>query len=533
MNKKKWLSILLVFVMTFTGILPNAAAQAEDKVAAAQKQQEVLAEATYQYYFADGSIPGIEDYASNLYVVFSLIRAGYEAPDFYNAVYEKVEQQLSDLNKGGVVVSAWDYDANEMVETTLTEDDILSWGTAELYYAKIVLFLSALGKDATQVGGFNLIEKMASTEVYESSMDSYMCVPTMLLALDCSEYELPVGEEYVTRTELVNAIVDTYEDYVTMAQDWDSLDMAAMPLQALAPYTETDNLAEIEGLTSYDQDAIDDVCDRGLLFLKEGQGEDGLFGDSYMANNPWTLSQVMVVMGQFNISATEEDDDCAFIKNGVTVYDDAAAFVDVETGTVDESLVGEYGYAPEQLLRGLNACIRVSLGEDALYDTTECEDIVAGSTTTVPTETPSVTAQPEVSPEATTVPTVQPTAAATSQPAVTTTVAPVEAATKAAVTAVKIKKVIAKKGSKTVKGTVNVSKAKVTVTLKRGNKKVSLPVTVKGKTFTATLTKKAAAKLTKNKKKLSQNRKLKKGDKITLKVVKKGYQNASKTVVVK
>lgn len=495
--------------------------QAASLVTAAKEQQTVLAEKIYQHYFGDGTIPGIENYASDLYVVFSLLRAGYEAPEFYQKVYSKVEGQLYDLqNTGRVTVKETNYETGEDVETELTEETILSWGTAELYYAKIVLALSAMGKDATKVGGFDLIARMADQSVYESSKQAYMCTPTVLLALDSGEYALPEGENYVTRTQLVNDIVDTFGDNMDLAIEWGNVDMVAMPLQALAPYRQEDNLAAGEQKEAYQQDKINRICTRGIHFLESMQSTAGLYGSSWSPNNAWSLAQVMTAMGQFGIDAASEKDGTDFIKNGVTVYAAAAAFVNAEEGSVDEDLMG---YQPEQLLRGLNSCIRVSEGQDSLYDTTKCEAIVEDQKTQNPQDTSSP------APSA-------PAAASATPAAVSQSPAPAASASAAAVKTIKVKKITVKKGSRRVKGTLNVKKAKVTVTIKRGSKKVTLKTTVSGKNFTATLTKAKAKKLIKGKAtkaKRKKNQKLLKKDKITVQAAKSGYKKLKKVYTVK
>jgi hypothetical protein len=479
-------------------------------IAAGEEQQKVLAKAIWQKYFGDGTIPGIENYANNLYVVFSLLRAGYEAPEFYQKVYEKVEQQLFELqNAGKVTVQQTDSKTGELVDYVITEKEIAEWGTGELFYAKIVLMLSAMGKDATKTGGFNLIEKMASKSLYETCAEQTMRSATMLLALDSSGYALPKNEDSITRTELVNDIVDSYDDSIDTVIAWGGswgyyVDTPAMLLQALAPYYhQEDNLAAKEGLDTYNQDEIDAVCTKGIRFLESMQESDGSYN-----SNAWSLAQVMTTMGQFGIKASNEKDGYDFIKNGVTVYDCAAAFVNVEEESVDSELLG---WQPEQLLRGLNACLRVSKGEKALYDTT-----VTSNEKDVPSATPA--------------PGVTPTAPASASPEASQT------ATKSAIKTIQVKKLTAKKGSKKIKGTLNVTKAKVTVTLKRGSKKVSIPVTVNGKNFTGSLTKASVKKLLGSKagkKKLQKNMKLKKGDVIVLQATKTGYKKAKKTMKIK
>lgn len=357
----------------------------------AKAQQQLLAEKIYQAQFGqENKVPGIEN-TNGLYTVFSLLRAGYSNDIFYQAVYEKVERQLKALKEEGKVTE-------EESGIEITEESILSGGYAELSYAKIVLVLTAMGKDASTVGGFDLIEKMADREVYEASAESYTREATMLLALDSGKYALPVGADYVTRTELVNNLVDSVDAQIATSIKW-GVDMAAMTLQPLAPYLEENNLAQQEADSAFDGEKIKNICTRGIHFLESMQSADGLYGDGWSANNVWSLAQVMTTMGQFGISPVNEEDGSDFIKNGKTVLHAVNDFVDLDDETVDSSLMS---YQPEQLLRGITACVRVMEQKAALYDATDA---------LLPDNTPS--ASPEITITPTPATTVSPTPGAT------------------------------------------------------------------------------------------------------------------------
>ncbi len=333
--------------------------QADALIAAAKEQKKVLAEAIYQLQFGkDNVIPGLEN-ADGLYTVFSLIQAGYENPEFYQAVYAKLVQQCYELKEYGKT-------KNEITGENITESTIYGTRTSAVYYAKVVLAVSAMGMDATDVGGFNLIEKMTSILTYKASANSDTRAAMVLLALDSGNYSLPEGEAYLTRTKLVSDLVKEIDNKIGTSISW-GVDMAAMMIQPLAPYTEEGNLAEGE---AFDRDSVKKACDKVLRFLESMQNAEGLYGDSFSSNNAWSLSQVMTVMGQFGIHPTQEND-TDFIKNGKTVLDAAGAFVDVENNTVDENLMG---YQPEQLLRGLTACLNVVDEKNPLYDVTATKD---------------------------------------------------------------------------------------------------------------------------------------------------------------
>ena len=336
----------------------------------AKKAQDVLAQKIYDTTFKGGEyVPGVED-SSGLYTVFSLARAGFKADKFYDSVYAKVKAQL-----GAIKTSTGKFydDTNKKY---VSQESILKDGAASQTYAKIALCVTALGKDASNVNGFNLIEKLADKSVYEAS-SIYSRETTILMAIDSKNYELPTGDNYLTRAELVNKTVADTDNQIATSIDWNSIDSAVMQIQPLCAYQTKD----VDGV---DKSAVKKACDKVLNFMYNKQGADGTYGDSYSASNVWTTAQVMITAGLFGIDAATEENGTDFIKNGVTLYDDALAFVDTDNNTVDESLMS---FQPEQLLRGFNAAIRASEKTELMLPVETAEYTASDDATyTLPTE---------------------------------------------------------------------------------------------------------------------------------------------------
>ena len=410
-------------------------------LANAKAQQEVLADTIFKKVFGDGqTVYGIET-PDALYVAFSLLRADYKS-DYFDEMYANVESQLKSLADTGSVT----------VEGEAKDEAVIAGKYPELTYAKIVLFVTAMGKDARNVGGYNLIEKMAQKSTYEASSEAYMLDSTMLLALDSGNYFPPAGDDYITKDDLVNNIAAKMDDSIAQALQWSSVDSVAMALQPLYKYATDDILPED---ASSDRTAVQEAYAKGIHFLESTQNADGSWsGYGTETNNVWTLAQIMTAMGQLRINPCSETDGTDFIKNGMTVLDDAAVFVDVENKKVDDDLMS---YQPEQLLRGLTAVIRAMEGRDSLYDvrysgvTPEPSPSVTPSV--VPSEAPSAapSQSPTVSPS--NVPSQTPAASApakTATPAATVSAAPAKSKDKVTkVKAVKTK-VTVKKGKKAV-----------------------------------------------------------------------------------
>lgn len=336
----------------------------------AKKAQDVLAQKIYDTTFKGGKyVPGVED-SSGLYTVFSLARAGFKADKFYDSVYAKVKAQL-----GAIKTSTGKFydDTNKKY---VSQESILKDGAASQTYAKIALCVTALGKDASNVNGFNLIEKLADKSVYEAS-SIYSRETTILMAIDSKNYELPTGDNYLTRAELVNKTAADTDAQIATSIDWKSIDSAVMQIQPLYAYQTKD----VDGV---DKAAVKKACDKVLNFMYNMQGADGKYGDSQSASNAWTTAQVMITAGLFGIDAATEENGTDFIKNGVTLYDDALAFVDTDNNTVDEKLMA---FQPEQLLRGLNAAIRASEKTELMLPVETAEYTASDDTTyTLPTK---------------------------------------------------------------------------------------------------------------------------------------------------
>lgn len=448
----------------------------------AKIQQDIVAEATYNSVLDGGeTVYGIEN-PNALYVAFSLIRAGYTAAnDYYDKMYTKVKEQLKEIKaNGSITVDGEKINLDTVGATAYTK------ANPETNRAKVVLFVTAMGKDATNIGGCNLIDEMAQKAVYNEAPKDYMLDCTMLLALDCGSYELPSGEAYITRSQLVNSVAASMDSMIETAIKWSSIDMAAMPIQCMYPYTLENNLAAKDA--DFDQKALQTAYDKGVRFLENTQNNDGTWsGFGGEKNNVWTLAQIMTAMGQLRINPCSEEDGSDFIKNGVTVLDDAAEFFDMENKTLDTDKVPNM---PEQLLRGLNAVIRVMEVKTSLYDLSDVTKNPDASEepSQTPSASPSLT--PSASPAAPTqTPSVSPSAPAKTTTPAATTAAPVKKVKK--ITAAKTK-VTVKKGKKTtIKWNVTTAKnvsvkklVKVTV-----NKKAVKVVKTSVKKKNATVTK--------------------------------------------
>ena len=361
----------------------------ESAEASMKKAQGIAVKEIYNSYFADGHIPGLGS-VNELYAVFSLARAGFEAPEFYGKVKYKLTRQLKELATEGTT-----YDA--VTKTNITEETFSSKKVPEQNYAFVVLAMTALGMDARTTGGYDLIEKMASKKLYEAD-NSYNAEQMMLFAFDSGNYTLPEGENYCTREELVAKIAGNVDETIAGSIEWDLIDGAVMAVQPLAPYTESAS--------------VEKACQKVIRFAGKMQDIQGYLGDSYDANNAWTTAQTLTMLGEFGIHPMIETENVDFVKNGHTLADAILEFVDPDQEKLSASVMN---YSPEQILRGITSFVYAA--ENAGETVYRVKTVPEAKVPSEPFEEERPQPDPSATPSAT--PSVSPSAAPSTNPSAT------------------------------------------------------------------------------------------------------------------
>lgn len=358
----------------------------ESAEASMKKAQGIAAKEIYNSYFADGHIPGLGS-VNELYAVFSLARAGFEAPEFYGKVKYKLTRQLKELATEGTT-----YDA--VTKTNITEETFSSKKVPEQNYAFVVLAMTALGMDARTTGGYDLIEKMASKKLYETDK-SDNAERMMLFAFDSGDYTLPEGDNYCTREELVAKIAGNVDETIAGSIEWDLIDGAVMAVQPLAPYTESAS--------------VEKACQKVIRFAGKMQDIQGYLGDSYDANNAWTTAQTLTMLGEFGIHPMIETENVDFVKNGHTLADAILEFVDLDQEKLSASVMN---YSPEQILRGITSFVYAA--ENAGETVYRVKTVPEAKVPSEPFEEERPQPDPSATPSAT--PSVSPSAAPSATP---------------------------------------------------------------------------------------------------------------------
>ena len=268
------------------------------------------------------------------WLVIALARSGRDVPDsYYDSVVKAVQSakgQLSDKKS--------------------TE------------YARTILALTAIGKDPADVGGYDLLARLADMDdvTYQGINGAIFA----LLALDSGKYDVPAAAEggtQVTRDGLVAYILAQQLSDGGWALSGTSADpdVTAMALQALAPYRTGD-------------ETVDAAVDKGVQLLSDMQLSDGGYS-SWGTLNSESCAQVLIALAALGIDPVS---DSRFVKNGLTVLDALLAYA--VSGGFRHTVDGEAdAIATEQALCALTAYARLLDGKTALYDMT---DVLGGQT---------------------------------------------------------------------------------------------------------------------------------------------------------
>ena len=256
--------------------------------------------------------------------------------------------------------------------------------------SRIILALTAIGRDVTNVGGYDLLQGLSDLDFvkYQGNNGPIWA----LLALDSGNYPVPTGGT-VTRQALIDEIlrVQTSDGGWTVSGDKADSDMTGMALTALAPY--------------YTKDLkVQEAIDKAVARLSEMQDEDGGYSTSYDGTTKIatseSISQVVTALSALGINA---DTDPRFVKNGNSVIDALLRYY-VNGGGFKHVMDGELdGMATEQAYYALTAYYRFLTGKTNLYDMTDTIN-KGGDPVEVEPTVPATTEPAEVEPAKTNFP---------------------------------------------------------------------------------------------------------------------------------
>lgn len=265
------------------------------------------------------------------WLVFGLARSGLKAPQkYFDTYYKNVEDYI------------------------VSVDGVLS-RKKNTEYSRVILALTAIGKNPADAAGFNLLLPLGDFD--ETVRQGVNGVIFALLALDSGGYEIPEAPEaetQATRELYVGELLrrEIPDGGWTLTGGEPDVDITAMTLQALAKYR--------------DWQDVEDAVQRGIAALSALQEPNGAYL-SWDEENSESVCQVIVALTELGISLDDE----RFVKNGQTLPQVLERFA-CEDGSYRHSLNGSSDeMATEQALYALAAIHRAETGKTTLYDMTD------------------------------------------------------------------------------------------------------------------------------------------------------------------
>lgn len=330
MKKMMILVCLLMAVLTACGT-PEQPSEENRSPVVQQEQPEVQEltplEETAALLQAASSEPTVNSVGGE-WLILGLARSGADVPEtYFEQYYKNVEDFV--VQCGGV-----------LHERKYSE------------YSRVILALTAIGKDPTNVAGYDLTKPLANFD--QTCFQGVNGPMFALIALNSGNYEMPVADEGVTQ-----ATKDMYVDFILekqlenggwcMAGDQMDVDVTAMALQALANYRDREDVAA--------------AVERGLEALSQAQNENGGFSGND-GESCESIAQAIVALTELGISL----EDVRFVKGEETLQERMNEFRLADGGYCH--LLGDQTnqMATEQAFYALTAAYRAEQGMTSLYD---------------------------------------------------------------------------------------------------------------------------------------------------------------------
>ena len=275
------------------------------------------------------------------WTVFGLARGGYYAKDnayftdYYNRIVETVNTTAASVNLNGALHKSKSTDNS-----------------------RLIVALSAIGKDATSVGDWDLVEAYSANGFSWIKKQGLNGTIWALIALDSNDY---ATSDTTIRQQCVDSIVSLQHDdggwslmaNKTYASD---PDITGMALTALYPYR--------------DQPAVAEACAEAIACLSTIQNDNGTYtsGGSECAES---CAWVIIACTAWGINP---DIDSRFIKNGNSVVDGLLAHY-VEEEAMFQHIIGagSNAMATDQSCYALVAYDRFINDKAALFDYSDVE----------------------------------------------------------------------------------------------------------------------------------------------------------------
>ena len=227
------------------------------------------------------------------WTVFSLARGEYfnkinsYFTDYYNRIVETVNELATEVELNGAL------DKNKSTENS-----------------RLIVALSAIGKDATSVGNWNLVDAYSANGINWIKKQGMNGTIWTLLALDSNDYET---SDPTIRQQCVDSILSLQHDdggwsLMTNTSLASNVDITGMALTALYPYR--------------NQPAVAAACEEAIAWLSDAQLSTGGFPYG-TGETSESCAWAIVALTTWGINP---DTDSRFIKNGKSAVDNLLTY---------------------------------------------------------------------------------------------------------------------------------------------------------------------------------------------------------------
>ncbi|MDD4715440.1 MAG: S-layer homology domain-containing protein [Oscillospiraceae bacterium] len=262
------------------------------------------------------------------------------------------------------VPTSWYSDYYQTLISYVQQKNGVLSSTKYTEYARVVLALTAIGKDPSDVGGYNMLQSLSDYQ--KVTAQGVNGVSYALIALDSGNYPIPApaeGTVKATRQLLIQKLKSQQLPAGGFSLDGTTADpdVTAMALQALSPYQ--------------NQSDVKNMVQKAVLSLSNVQNKNGGY-ESSRTEDAESAAQVVVALTALGI---DPGSDSRFIKNGSSVLDNLMTFY--VPGGGFRHIEGDKipnGMATEQGFYALVAYERFLNGKNALYDMSDATDRTAG-----------------------------------------------------------------------------------------------------------------------------------------------------------
>lgn len=274
------------------------------------------------------------------WTVFSLARGGYFAKDnayfsdYYNRIVETVNQTAASVNLNGAL------DKSKSTDNS-----------------RLIVALSSIGKDATTVGDWNLVEAYSANGINWIKKQGINGTIWTLIALDSNSY---ITSDDTIRQQCVDALLEAQHDdngwsLVTAKAQQSNVDITCMTLTALYPYRNQPEVAA--------------ACEKAIAWLSDVQLTTGGFPYG-TGETSESCAWAIVALTTWGINP---DTDTRFVKNGMSAVDNLLTYYVEEDRMFAHQGTESNAMATDQACYALVAYDRFLNEKTALYDMSDVE----------------------------------------------------------------------------------------------------------------------------------------------------------------